>query len=194
MPQQGLEKLASPAELELIYLISREKLGRRRLAQRTGLSEMRIRLELDKLRGSGYVTLDKSGVTLTDKGKRQFYLVLHKVRKVSDIDLSIDVEGLVCQAAVLSYFASRPAWFYRDLVIRQGASALMMLCYGQEGWFFIDSGELFGVRNPDQEHLIGEAFGVGKKGDLLLIVSAPDVKSCGLGLWKVVGEILSEKA
>ncbi len=192
MPRESLPKPRNPIELELIYWINRERLGRRRLAQRTGLSEMRVRLELQRLRDSGYVSFEKLGVALKDKGKKRFSLALNKIRQVSDIDPKIITEGSVSQAALLSHLPSRPAWSYRDLVIRQGGSALMMLFYGQEGWFFPDSRELFGTQNPDQVQLIDQAFGVRKIGDLLLIVSAPDRKSSGLGLWEVVGEVLSE--
>jgi len=65
---------------QLVFLLARQKLGRRSLAQRSGLSEMAVRLELERLRDEGLVAPVKSGVTLTDSGERRFRSLLAHVR------------------------------------------------------------------------------------------------------------------
>ena len=57
---------------------------------------------------------------------------------------------------------------------------------------FSHSKEQIGLHNPRDERLIEDAFPFRREGDLLLLVSAPDRKSAGLGLWRVITEILSQ--
>lgn len=185
-----MQNLMNPLALELVYLVNQERLGRRRLAQRTGLSEMAVRLELERLRDSGYITMDKSGVALGEKGKTLYFQALKRIKEVRAIALESITRDSVSQAALLSYSANKAAWRYRDLVIGQGGSALLMLCYGKRGWFFPDNNEVFRDQNAHDASLIESAFPMRKQGDLLVIVSAPDLRSCGLSLWKVLSEII----
>jgi len=178
--------------LQLVFLVSGEHLGRRRLARRTGLSEMTVRLELERLRDAGFLTLGKSGATLTNSGKERFALLLSHVKRVIEIALLPLAQDAVTQAALLSCPTARPPWWYRDLIIREGGSALILIHYRPEGWCFSHSEEKVSDQNPHDERMIEGAFPLRREGDLLLIVSAPDRKSAGLGLWRVITEILSE--
>jgi len=79
---------------QLVFLLAREKLGRRSLAQRSGLSEMTVRLELERLRDEGLVAAVKSGGTLTDSGERRFRpLLVHVSGKTA-----INIQNLVTEA------------------------------------------------------------------------------------------------
>ena len=61
-----------------------------------------------------------------------------------------------------------------------------------DGLYFSHSKEQISVHNPHDEQVIKGAFPFRRKGDLLVIVAAPDRKRAGLALWRVIGEILSE--
>lgn len=79
---------------QLVFLLAREKLGRRSLAQRSGLSEMTVRLELERLRDEDLVAAVKSGVTLTDSGERRFQPLLAHVSGKT----AINIQNLVTEA------------------------------------------------------------------------------------------------
>jgi len=182
----------TPMTLEMAFLVKEERLGRRSLARRTGLSEMTVRLELERMQKEGLITTDKRGVTLSAHGREKFSLLLKHIKQVAEPSLQSLAQDTVTLAALLSYPTARPVWWYRDLVIREGGSALIMIHYRPQGWCFSHSEEKVSDQNPDDERMIEGAFPLRREGDLLLIVSAPERKSAGLGLWRVITEILSE--
>jgi len=182
----------TPITLELAFRLRKERLGRRSLARRTGLSEMTVRLELERLRDAGFLTLGKSGAALTDWGEERFAPLLKHVKQVTEISLHSLTQDSVAQAALLSRSATRSSWWYRDLVIREGASALVLICYRRGSWRFSHDEEEVGKQNPHDERVIESAFSHRRESDLLLIVSAPERKSAGRGLWQVITEVLSE--
>jgi predicted transcriptional regulator len=170
--------------LQLVFLVSGEHLGRRRLARRTGLSEMTVRLGLERLRDAGFLTLGKSGATLTDSGKERFAPLLSHVKRVCEIALHSLAQDAVTLAALLSSPATRPPWWYRDHAVREGASAMLLIRCCVEGLYFSHSKERIGTHNPHDEQVIKGAFPFRREGDLLIIVTAPDRKRAGLGLWR----------
>jgi len=178
--------------LQLVFLVSGEHLGRRRLARRTGLSEMTVRLGLECLRDTGFLTLGKSGATLTDSGKERFALLLSHVKRVREIALCSLAQDAVTLVALLSSPATRPPWWYRDHAVREGASAMILIRCCVEGLCFAHSKEQIGTHNPHDEQVIKEAFPFRREGDMLIIVTAPDRKRAGLGLWRVIDEMLCE--
>ncbi|MEA3239158.1 MAG: hypothetical protein U9Q94_05200, partial [Candidatus Bipolaricaulota bacterium] len=64
--------------------------------------------------------------------------------------------------------------------------------YCPEGWCFSHNEEKIGDQNPRDERVIEDAFSLRRENDLLLIVSAPDRKSAGISLWRVITAMLSE--
>ncbi len=44
------------------------------------------------------------------------------------------------------------------------------------------------VYNPHDEQVIEGAFPFRREGDLLIIVTAPELKRAGLSLWRVIGD------
>ncbi|MEA1871610.1 MAG: hypothetical protein U9N00_05400, partial [Candidatus Bipolaricaulota bacterium] len=187
-----LQMLTDATALQLVFLLSGERLGRRRLARRTGLSEMTVRLELERLRDAGFLTLGKSGATLTNLGKERFAPLLRHVKRVCEITLHSLAQDAVTLAALLSSPTARPPWWYRDHAVREGGSALILIRSCVDGLCFSHSKEQVGVHNPHDEQVIKGAFPFRREGDLLVIVTAPDRKSASLGLWRVIGEILLE--
>jgi len=182
----------TPITLEVAFLLKEERLGRRSLARQTGLSEMTVRLELERLQNKGLITTDKRGVTLSVLGGEKFSPLLTNIKQVAEPSLQSLAQDTATQAALLSCPTARPPWWYRDLVIREGGSALILIRYRPEGWCFSHSEEKVSDQNPHDERVIEGAFPLRQEGDLLLIVSAPERKSAWLGLWRVITEILSE--
>ncbi len=179
--------------LQLVFLLSRERLGRRRLARRAGLSEMTVRIQLERLRDQGFLALDKSGGALTGAGKERFAPVVDHVADVQQLSLHSLALNTITVAALLSRVEQQhPSWWYRDHAVREGASAMILIRCCADGLRFSHSKEQVGAHNPRDEQVIEDAFPFRREGDLLLLVSAPDRKSAKLGLWRVITEILSE--
>ena len=178
--------------LQLVFLVSGERLGRRRLARRTGFSEMTVRRALEQLRNEGHLTLEKTGAILTELGRELFSPVLHHVKQVREITLHSLAQDRVTLAALLSLSAARSPWLYRDLAIREGASATVIIQCRSEGLFFFRTCEQISVHNPHDSQIIENAFPSRQEGDLLIIVTAPDRKNAGHALWRIIGEVLSE--
>lgn len=187
-----MQLLTDTITLQLAFLLSRERLGRRRLARRTGLSEMTVRLEMDRLREEGFLAVDKQGAALTALGKERFSSLFTHVRALQEISLTTLAQDAVNLAALLSCPAARPPWWYRDHAVREGASAILLIRCRVDGLYFFRSKEQISTHNPHDEQVIKDMFPFRQKGDLLVIVAAPDRKRAGLALWRVIGEILSE--
>ena len=182
----------TPITLELAFLLEEERLGRRSLARRTGLSEMTVRLELERLQKEGLITTNRRGVTLSALGRKRFSPLLKHIKQVAELSLHSLAQDTVTLAALFSHPTTRPVWWYRDLVIREGGSALIMIHYRPQGWCFSHNEERVSDQNPHDERVIESVFPLRREGDLLLIVFAPERKSVGLALWRVITEILSE--
>jgi hypothetical protein len=178
--------------LHLAYHISRSRLGRRRLAVLTGLSEMAVRIELDRMRDRGFVMLRRSGAELPVAGRRRFRGLLDRIVRVEPVGLSpalrLDDVGL---GAHLTSGGTDSVWAIRDEAVREGATGLLLLRHGPKGWAFAHDGEPVGLRNPRDAETIGAAFPDPSDGDLLPIVFGADVKQAGLGLWRAVLAVLA---
>ncbi len=178
--------------LQLAYHISRSRLGRRRLAVLTGLSEMAVRIELERMRDRGFVTLRRSGVELTAAGRRHFRGLLGPIARVASVGLSpslrLDDVGL---GAHLTSGVTDSVWAIRDEAVREGATGLLLLRHGPKGWAFAHDGEPVDLRNPRDAEAIGAAFPDPSDGDFLPIAFGADVKQAGLGLWRAVLALLA---
>jgi hypothetical protein len=181
----------SVAAVQLAYHMARSRLGRRRLALRTGLTEMAVRIELERLRDRKLVVLERSGVALTASGRRRFAPLLEPVRSVRGVELTSLRIGDVGLAAHLTGGKAGPIWTLRDAAIREGATGLLLLRFGSDGWCFAHDAEPIRRRNPRDAMTIDETFPDQREQDLLLIASAPDLARAGLGLWRVVLAVVS---
>jgi len=190
--QTGEVDVDESVALQLAYHISTARLGRRRLAARTGLSEMAVRIELERMRDRGFVRLLRSGVELTAAGRRHFRGLLDRVVRVAPVGLSpalrLDDVGL---AAHLTSGVPDSVWAVRDAAVREGATGLLLLRHGPGGWAFAHDGEPVGFRNPRDAEAIGAAFPDPSDGDLFPIAFGPSVKDAGLGLWRAVHALLA---
>ena len=172
--------------LRLAFLLQKERLGRRRLATRTGLSEMTVRLELEQLRSRGLVQLDQLGCKLTDKGLSTFSPVLNLVVKV----LPVELDGLQIDTVSLAAHLRRArvpaAWQLRDEAIREGASGLIMLSQHEDEWIFSHDQEPVRVQYLDDAQQLDQIFQEVNPNDVVLIVSGPDRGVCAQGLWRTI--------
>lgn len=178
--------------LQLAYHISVARLGRRRLAAQTGLSEMAVRIELERMRDRGFVRLARSGVELTAAGRRHFRGLLDRIVRVGPVGLSPSLRlDDVALAAHLTSGVPDSVWAVRDAAVREGATGLLLLRYGPRGWAFAHDGEPVGLRNPRDADAIGAAFPDPSDGDFLPIAFGSNAKDAGLGLWRAVLVLLA---
>ena len=181
----------SVVALQLAYHISHARLGRRRLGLRTGLTEMTVRVELERMRDRGLVRLLHAGVELTPAGRRRFAGFLRSIRAVAEIELTslrVDDIGL---AAHLATGDTAPVWALRDEAVREGATGLLLLRFGPQGWCFAHDNEPIRLRNPRDAAMMDSTLPDARRGDLLLIASGPDLKRAGLGLWRAILAVLT---
>jgi len=179
-----------PVILLLAYLLAHWRLGRRRLARCTGLSEMTVRLALERLRAKGLVELAPRGAALTPKGRDRFFLIATRVKGLCPLRLSSLARGPVAVGALVDASASRPPWWYRDLAVREGAEELLLLQFRSGELRFPQTFEPVGVRNPEDALRLRRAFPHLTEGELVVVVTGPDPGVVGRGLWRVIGALL----
>lgn len=184
-------------QLQLVYHIGRAcpakgRLGRRRIAIVSGLSEMSVRLELERLRNDGWVTLDRSGVELTKSGRRRFASMLNRIRDVREVNLTSLRLGDYGLAGLVAAHESSAVWAVRDLAVREGATGLLLLRFSGAGWLFSHDDEPVAKRNPTDAAILATTFPEAITDDRLVIAFAPDLGSAGLALWRVLGELIAD--
>jgi len=180
----------SGTTLQLIHHVGLEGLGRRRLAELTELSEMTVRLELEHLRECGFVDLKRAGPELTSQGRRHFAPIFEQIGAVRALKLtSLQLDDVALAAH--SFFEGTPlAWAVRDVAVREGATGLVLLRYGDCGWSFTHDDEPVRLRNTHDALTIETAFPDPAYEDGLIIAFGPDRRHAGRGLWSAIGEVL----
>lgn len=177
--------------LQLAYHISRSRLGRRRLAVATGLSEMTVRIELERLRERQLIRIERAGVELTDLGSAHFGPLLGPIRDASKVNLTSLRLGAVAVAAHIRAMERSAAWVLRDRAVREGATGLLLLSRSTDEWRFAHDEEPISLRNPADAATIELAFPDPRDDDRLVIAYGPTLRQAGLGLWHVLAEIAS---
>ena len=182
---------SSGTTLQLVYEIGLRRLGRRRLAESTGLSEMTVRLELERLRERRLVDLRRAGPRLTLSGRAHFARLFEAIRDVRPLlldTLRLDVVGL---AAHIRSEAVPPAWVARDIAIREGATGLILLRLESAEWAFTHDAEPIRLRNPVDASTLDEAFRDLAERDHLVVSFGSSRLGAGRGLWSALAQILS---
>ena len=151
---------------------------------------MAVRIELERLRERGLVELDRAGVSLTAAGRRRFRPLLDPIRAVAPVELGSLRVDRVTLAAHVARRETEPAWTLRDHAIREGATGLLLLYYGADGWAFVHDNEPVRVRNPQDAAVLESGFPDPSPGDLLLVASATDLRHASMGLWRVLFSVL----
>lgn len=176
--------------LQLVYYVEREGLGRRRLAERTGWSEMTVRLELERLRNEGLLELSRAGPRLTALGRRRFGPSFRRIRDVRSLDLTSLRVDAACLCGHVREGETPNAWIARDAAIRAGASGLILLGFGEDGWTFAHDGEPVDGQNPGDAERLRTAFEGAETGDVLLLSFGPTAAAAGRGLWVLLADLL----
>lgn len=177
--------------LQLAHHISLSRLGRRRLALVTGLSEMAVRIELDRLRDRGLIRIERAGVELTDAGNAHFAPLLESIRDLCEVEFTSLRLGQVALAAHVRAEELSAAWILRDRAVREGASGLLLLSWNQDAWRFAHDGEPITVRNTRDARTIAKSFPDPREGDRLVIAFGPTLQQASLGLWHVLAQFAS---
>jgi len=177
--------------LSLAYLLAHGRWGRRRLARQTGLSEMAVRLALERLRAQGLVELSPRGAGLTPEGRHRFLPVTSRVRGVCPLRLSSLIRAPVAVGALVDASPSRPPWWYRDLAVREGAEELLLLSFRSGELRFPQTLEPVGAKNPEDAARLYRAFSRIQEGEVVVAVGASTSMAASRGLWRVIGALLS---
>ncbi|MGQ9478233.1 MAG: DUF4443 domain-containing protein [Candidatus Bipolaricaulia bacterium] len=174
--------------------------GRRSLARSTGLGEIVVRQELERLERLGLVEFARQGTRLTPRGRQEFSPILARVREVRELqlrELALDrftLGALVAGAAQSQSQSGPTSWRLRDLAIREGASGAILIAYAASALRFSDSGELVEARNPEDAALLRKSFPSLAEDDLLILVSAAEKGKAHLGLWRITLELIGRMA
>jgi predicted transcriptional regulator len=177
---------------QLLYELRATPLGRRTLVKRTGLTESVVRTELEKLEARKLVSFSKLGTALTGRGRR---FLSEKLSAIIDIreaqlkNLMLDRYGRM--ALVRGAADGLSAWLYRDIAVREGATAALFLTKRQGVLRFVEEREALAKKNPDDSRLIEQAFPAMKNDDLIIIAFGPDPGAAARGLWAVLWALVS---
>ncbi len=167
-----------------LYYTGKEDIGRRRLAERIGLSESKTRTMLDHLRESGYVTADDH-TKLSSKGERLYSGYHSRIKRIEELELEEIAVGEVNIAALVMGAESRigSGLELRDEAVRAGADGMTVLHY--------DDGFKFPGEQLHEGELIelDEEFDDAWEGDVLLIASADSRDRAAAGLWRALFHI-----
>lgn len=172
--------------LQLAYHISRERLGRRRLAERIGQGEMVVRIELERMRDAKLIRLLRSGAELTSEGRHHFSGCLQNIRLVNDLKLASLRLDAVNVGAHLSATNVPSAWVLRDEAIREGATAILLFVRTSGSWVFSHNNEPVQILNPLDVDEMEAAFPNANEKDLLMIVSGATRGQAIGGLWRCI--------
>jgi len=180
----------SPKAARLAYFIGHAHVGRRRLALLSGLTEMATRTEVQRLYDQGLVRTGPRGIDLTPAGRRRFAAILTSIRALGPLGLPSLQLDRVTLGAHLFDGRLTPAWTLRDIAIREGATALLVLRFATRKWCFAHDGEPLDHRNPADASAIRQRFPAPEEGDSLLLASAPDPPRAAAGLWGAISTVL----
>lgn len=177
---------------QLLYELREAPLGRRTLVERTGLTESVVRTELEKLEAQRLVSFSKLGTVLTEHGRR---FLLKKLRAVADVrdahlkNLMLDRHGRM--AHVRRTTDGFSAWIYRDIAVREGATAALFLTKHRGALRFVEEHEALAKHNPDDNRVLEHAFPHLQDGDLIIIAFGPTKGAAARGLWAALWALVS---
>lgn len=192
MTSHGKAPVREHLAYQLLYELRDAPLGRRTLVQRTGLTESVVRTELKKLEAQKLVSFSKFGTALTEHGRR---FLLKKLRSVTDVrdvylkNLMLDRHGRM--AHVRRAADGFSSWIYRDIAVREGATAALFLIKHRGVLRFVEEHEALVQRNPEDNRALEHAFPHLQDGDLIIIVFGPAKGAAARGLWAVLWALVS---
>lgn len=178
---------------QLLYELRDASVGRRTLVERTGLTESVVRTELEKLASQRLVVFSKLGTVLTERGQQMFLAKLNSVVDVREVRLhNLMLDRYSRMAQVRRAATGFQTWLYRDIAIREGATAALFLTKQNGAIYFIEEERPLAQHNPDDSRLLEQAFPQLRNGDLIVIVFGPARGAAARGLWAVLWALVSQ--
>lgn len=178
---------------QLLYELRDAPLGRRTLVERTGLTESVVRTELEKLEAQGFVSFSKLGTALTAHGRRFLIKKFSSIAAVRDVQLhNLMLDRYARMAHIRGAADGFSAWIYRDIAVREGATAALFLTKRKGMFCFIEEQEALATRNPDDSQVLEEALPDFKNGDLLVIAFGRERSAATRGLWAALWALASK--
>ncbi len=187
MASHTIAPLRAPIAYQLLYELRDAPLGRRTLVGRTGLTESVVRTELEKLKAQRFVSFSKAGTALTAHGRRFLSQKLSKIADIRDAhlkNLMLDRHGRM--ALVREGADGFSSWVYRDVAVREGATAALFLTQRAGALCFLEEREALAKQNPDDSEILTREFPNLQDGDLIIIVFGPTKGAAARGLWAVL--------
>jgi predicted transcriptional regulator len=177
---------------QLLYELRGAPLGRRTLVARTGLTESVVRTELEKLEAHKLVSFSKLGTALTARGRQFLSQRLSSIADVRDVQLhNLMLDTYARMAHIRGAADGFSAWLYRDIAVREGATAALFLTKRQGMLCFIEEHEHLAKQNPDDSRVLEQAFPDLKNGDLIVIAFGRKKSAATRGLWAVLWALVS---
>jgi len=191
-PQAKAELGHLPTVYQLAWALRARPLGRRTIAEKTGITEMTVRTHLGKLRRAGLVKMAKAGTSLTARGFEAFSQLFTRVRWVGTLKLEELALDRCSAAALLAGFKAelRESWRYRDAAVREGATGALLLVRESEGWAFSEQCLPLRERYPDDAFQIEMTLPQAESEDALIIAFAPEPQKARSGLWQMIAQLL----
>jgi predicted transcriptional regulator len=171
-----------------LYYLGNEEIGRRKLADRLGLTESRTRTMLEHLRVEGLVEAGKTMNLTTSRGEELFGEINGKLVEIREVDLeNISMRGENI-TALMRDVNVKSSIRVRDEAVRGGARGMTILTY-DERFNFPEE------QKPDSEKIEAELEHLeeqfpAERGDKLLISSAENINEAKQGLWNAVSAVL----
>ena len=165
-----------------IFLIGKNGLGRRRMAQELGLTESKTRTMLKHLKEAGYIqTTEKTD--LTTEGKEVFSYLEEKILETEKIDLDYLGVGEFAFGALVNVEKDFRVISLRDEAVRAGAKGLTVLEF-QDGFTFPEDEDPKREEFDKDVRLLEETFSP-ENGHKLLISSGSEAEA-RRGLWRAL--------
>jgi predicted transcriptional regulator len=171
-----------------LYFLGNEEIGRRKLAERLGLTESKTRTMLEHLRVEGLVEAGKTMNLTSPRGEKLFDGIDGKLVEIKEVDLeNISMRGENI-AALMRDVEIESSIKVRDEAVRGGARGMTILTY-DGGFNFPEE------QKPDSEKIeaeldyLEEVF-PAERGDKLMISSAGNINEAKQGLWNAVAAVL----
>lgn len=195
MASHAVASLRAHIAYQLLYELKEAPLGRRTLVARTGLTESVVRTELEKLEAQKLVSFSKLGTALTARGRQFLAKKLSAIADVRDVQLrNLMLDRYARMAHIRGAADGFPAWLYRDIAVREGATAALFLAKRKDVLCFVEEREPLAAKNPDDSRILEQAFPNLKNGDLIVIVFGPAKGIATRGLWAVLWALASHRA
>jgi len=161
-------------------------MGRRRLAQATGLGEMVVRQAVERLRVDGTVRVERSGIHRSLSEKGQEIPLLGQLVCTGTVRLEVFGAPREILFARMRGLPVQPAWTLRDRCFRAGGTGLVLLAFSRGVWRFAHNQEPFSKQNKTDDERLTKAIGHPHDSESLVLVSGETLRAAREALWHLI--------